>query len=272
MQDYTYYNDGVNSATAERLLDINRRFYIERGRDFSETRLRVQPGVRRTLEALRGDESILDLGCGNGGFARELSRHGHRGQYLGLDSSVPLLEDARRGTYAFPVAFVQADLVSVAHVRSVVDRAAAALSSDDSNPLKAERWPVKPERWNFITAFAFMHHVPGRERRLAVLAQVRGMLTRDGLFVLSNWQFSTNMRMQYRIQPWSNVGLGAQELDEGDYLLDWQRGGSAFRYVHEFQEGELAELAARSGFAVVNAFHSDGSDRRSGLYQVWRPA
>lgn len=272
MKDYTYYNDRVNSATAERLLDINRRFYIERGRDFSETRLRVQPGVRRTLETWRGDESILDLGCGNGAFACELSRHGHRGQYLGLDSSVPLLTEARKRTYAFPVAFAQADLVSLRHAHSVIDRGAASLSSDDPSRLKAEHWPVKPERWSLITAFAFMHHIPGRDRRLAVLAQVRGSLTRDGLFVLSNWQFSTSIRVQHRIQPWSNVGLRPHEVDDGDYLLDWQRGGSAFRYVHEFQEGELAELAAQSGFAVVNAFNSDGADHRSGLYQIWRLA
>ena len=46
------------------------------------------------LEMLKGDESILDLGCGNGEFARELAKRGHRGLYLGVDFSLPLLREA----------------------------------------------------------------------------------------------------------------------------------------------------------------------------------
>ena len=56
--------------------------------------------------------SILDLGCGNGELARTLSRRGHHGSYLGLDFSLPLLDEAEREAFAFPVQFMQADLVS----------------------------------------------------------------------------------------------------------------------------------------------------------------
>ena len=50
LKDYTYYNDRVNSATVERLLELNRQFYLQRGRDFAETRLRIQPGIKRIIE------------------------------------------------------------------------------------------------------------------------------------------------------------------------------------------------------------------------------
>jgi len=43
---------------------------------------------------LKGEESILELGCGNGELARELATRGHRGPYLGLDFSLPLLREA----------------------------------------------------------------------------------------------------------------------------------------------------------------------------------
>ena len=264
MQDCTHYNDRVNSSTAGRLQELNRRFYIERGRDFSETRLRVQPGVRRVLESLRGDESVLDLGCGNGAFARELSQHGHRGPYLGLDFSIPLLEHARRVSYAFPVRFIQTDLMLLARAPSGIHGEAAGLPSDDLNPSKSEAWPL-------ITAFAVLHHIPGGDRRLALLARVRRWLRTDGLFIHSNWQFSSSRRLQSRIRPWSSVELDANDMDEGDYLLDWRRGGKGFRYVHEFTEDELADLAAKSGFVIAETFYSDGADRRSGLYQVWQP-
>ncbi|HEY3476840.1 MAG TPA: hypothetical protein VGK56_19640 [Anaerolineales bacterium] len=57
---------------AVRLIEINREFYTRFGEAFSATRHRIQPGVRRVLEMLQGDESILDLGCGNGELARAL--------------------------------------------------------------------------------------------------------------------------------------------------------------------------------------------------------
>ena len=84
----------MNSNTAAYLIQINREFYTRFGDPFSATRHRIQPGVRRVLESLKGDESILDLGCGNGELARELAKRGHRGSYLGVDFSIPLLQEA----------------------------------------------------------------------------------------------------------------------------------------------------------------------------------
>jgi SAM-dependent methyltransferase len=251
MKDRTHYNVRVNSATAERLLDLNRRFYVERGHDFSETRLRLQPGVRRVLKTLRGDESVLDLGCGNGALARELSRRGHRGRYTGLDFSIPLLEIAEAEVYSFPARFARVEL-------PLWDTADLVAGNHDG--------------WSLIVAFAVLHHIPGRERRLALLSRVRRQLSRDGSFIHSNWQFTANPRFQQRIQPWTSAGLDALQVDADDHLLDWRRGGNALRYVHEFNEAELADLASRSGFAVAETFYSDGADHRSGLYQTWRPA
>ena len=73
---------------------------------------RIQPGVRRVLGSLDGDETILDLGCGNGELARTLARGGHRGAYLGLDFSLPLLADAESVPEGFPAEFREADLTA----------------------------------------------------------------------------------------------------------------------------------------------------------------
>src|SRR5512134_33386 len=85
----------MNEAIAARLIEVNREFYTHLAEPFSATRQRIQPGVRRVLERLKGDESILDLGCGHGELARELAKRGHRGSYLGVDFSLPLLRDAK---------------------------------------------------------------------------------------------------------------------------------------------------------------------------------
>jgi len=250
-ENYNRYNVAVNPATVERLISLNRRFYTDHGHDFSETRRRLQPGVLRLLETLHGGESILDLGCGNGELARTLSRRGHRGRYVGLDFSLPLLEEAQRQEFAFPVQFLQADIAELSIV-------------NDHLPLTGG--------WSWITAFAVLHHLPGLELRLALVRNVHDLLEQGGLFIHSNWQFLSSPRLKRRIQPWDGAGVGPEEVDANDYLLDWRVGRRGLRYIHHFDEGELAELARLGGFEVLETFYSDGENKRLSVYQVWRKA
>ncbi|MCU0488882.1 MAG: methyltransferase domain-containing protein [Anaerolineales bacterium] len=80
---------------AKRLLELNHQFYQTFAGEFSKTRQRIQPGVRRILQDIPPLASILDLGCGNGETLREFRRQGYRGRYIGLDASPRLLEIAR---------------------------------------------------------------------------------------------------------------------------------------------------------------------------------
>jgi 2-polyprenyl-3-methyl-5-hydroxy-6-metoxy-1,4-benzoquinol methylase len=235
----------MDSATAARLIRLNRDFYERFSADFSATRRRLQPGVTRLLPTFARDASILDLGCGNGELARTLARRGHRGPYLGLDFSVPLLSDASALPDGFSARFLETDLTS--------------------------DWTLKVEglTFNVITCFATLHHIPLPKLRLQFLQNVRKLLAPNGRFLLSNWQFLNSARLRARIQPWERIGLTSADADAGDYLLDWRRGGEGLRYVHQFSEEELAGLAHESGFEVMETFYSDGEGGRLGLYQVW---
>ena len=241
----------MNSATAAYLIEINREFYSRFGDSFSATRHRIQPGVRRLLGKLKGDESILDLGCGNGELARELAKRGHRGAYLGVDFSLPLLRDAELQPDGFSARFLEMDLTKL-----------SALSGQ----LSVEGgWPV-------ITAFAVLHHIPSRELRLEIMRVVNQLLQKDGLLLHSNWQFLNSEKLKTRIQDWEIVSLSVSQVDPADYLLDWRSGGRGLRYVHHFDERELEELAAASHFQIIDTFYSDGETGNLGLYQVWSPA
>jgi tRNA (uracil-5-)-methyltransferase TRM9 len=240
----------MDSNTAARLIEINREFYTHFGDSFSATRHRIQPGVRRVLESLNGNESILDLGCGNGELARELARRGQRGSYLGVDFSLPLLREAESQPDGFSAKFLQVDLTQLSAFSdqlSVVDG------------------------WSVITAFAVLHHIPSMELRLNILRIVKQLLKTEGIFVDSNWQFLNSEKLKARIQPWETAAISASEVDAGDYLLDWRSGGKGLRYVHHFNESELAELAKASGFSIMDSFYSDGERGNLGLYQVWKP-
>ncbi len=245
------YNDCMKLSTASRLIELNRDFYTRFGDSFSATRHRIQPGVRRILDILNGDEDILDLGCGNGELARALAKRNHRGSYLGLDFSLPLLREADSKLEGFSAAFKEVDLAKL----SVI--------SDQS---------LFTDNCSLITAFAVLHHIPSRELRLDMLNVVRNLLQPDGLFIHSNWQFLNSERLKARIQDWSKANLSSNDVDSNDYLLDWRSGGKGLRYVHHFDEDELCDLAEAIGFKMVDTFYSDGETGNLGLYQVWKPA
>ena len=234
----------MNKIITKQLLDLNRRFYTEYGRDFSATRRRLQTGVLRVIESLRGDESILDLGCGNGELARTLSRRGHHGSYLGLDFSLPLLNEAEREAFAFPTQFMQADLTSL---------------NWNNNDI-----------YDVVFAFAVLHHIPSLALRLQIIQKIHKHLKPDGIFIHSNWQFLNSSRLRARIQPWESIGLKETDMDANDYLLDWRRGGKGLRYVHHFDELELADLAKAGGFEIVETFYSDGENKKLSVYQTWK--
>jgi len=251
VRDYTRYNRRMDSATASRLIELNREFYTRFGDSFSATRHRIQPGVRRVLEMLRGDESILDLGCGNGELARELAKCGHRGSYLGVDFSLPLLREAESQPEGFSAQFMEADLTKL-----------SAFS---------EQLTVTGG-WSLVTAFAVLHHIPSYELRSDILKEVYKLLKPEGLFIHSIWQFLNSEKLKARIQPWDGAAVSGLEVDTGDYLLDWRSEGKGLRYVHHFDKSELTELAQATGFEVRETFYSDGETGNLGLYQVWRPA
>jgi SAM-dependent methyltransferase len=241
----------MDSATARRLVDLNRQFYQTFADDFSVTRQRLQPGVRRVLSVLDGSENILDLGCGNGETARSLAQAGFSGTFLGLDFAPALLVLARRGLDPAQFRFAEADLTG-------------------------GRWPAAIESGRlFDVAFSFatMHHIPSSRARLEMVKTIHTLLKPGGRFVHSHWQFLNSEKLKGRIQPWAYAGLPVSAVDEGDYLLAWRGSGEehGLRYAHHFSEAELGQLAEAGGFEVLETFHSDGQGGRLGLYQVWRP-
>ena len=239
----------MNADTVARLLSLNKQFYQTFGREFSSTRQRLQPGVQRILDTLTGDEALLDLGCGNGELARERMRRGQRGPYTGLDFSPPLLEVARHGWEDAPATFIRADLTSPDWDKRMLT-------------------PIR-QYFNLVTAFAVLHHIPGVDLRLGILQKVHELLRPGGQFIHSEWQFLNSDKLKSRVQAWAEVGLTDEQLDPGDYLVDWRSGGRGLRYVHHYDEAELEALAEASRFRVSSAFLSDGENGQLGLYQVW---
>jgi len=226
--------------------ELNQRFYTSFAQDFSDTRQRIQPGVASILDQVGPEASVLDLGCGNGSAAAGLAARGHSGEYAGLDAS--------------------AELVAIAGESSCHPRA-RFLAADLCEP----DWDAALQGpFEHIFCFAVLHHIPGENLRARVVKRAAALLQDGGSMWVSVWNFMASERLKARILPWSAIDIEEREVESGDTLLDWRRGGSGIRYVHHFSEDELAALAASAGLQAAGTIYSDGENGRLGLYQCWQ--
>ncbi len=235
----------MRDDVANRLLQINQEFYQTFGLAFAETRRRLQPGVRTILEAISPEAAVLDLGCGSGEVARALAASGFHGRYVGLDWSRSLLDQARRAGIPPWVSLEAIDLSVPGWSRAVSGH------------------------FDVLLAFALLHNLPGQERRAAFVREAVSRMADGGRMVVSVWNFLASGRLRRRVVSWEEIGQRAGDVEAGDYLLDWRRGGRGLRYVHHFSPQELTALARGAGLVVERQFFSDGEGGRLGLYQVW---
>jgi SAM-dependent methyltransferase len=235
------------------LRSINSEFYQTFGQSFADTRGRLQPGVVGLLDELPQSANVLDLGCGHGQIARWRLVRGDSGLYCGVDSSPPLLALTDDLASQDNIAFTHLDLAE----------------PDWSTGLKQEVEWVPSEGFDWVFAFAVMHHLPGEITRQRFVQQAVEFLGPHGRMAVSNWNFMASPRLQERILTWETIDLEAKQVEAGDYLLDWRRDGQGLRYIHHFDQAELSSLAEAAGLRVIDTFFSDGETGNLGLYQVW---
>ncbi len=95
------------------------------------------------LAELTGDESVLDVGCGNGRYLAELHTRGHRGFACGADLSEGMLRSAR------PVAGDAPLLVS-----------------------DAQALPFASDSFDVVLVMHMLYHVPDRAQAIAEIRRV----------------------------------------------------------------------------------------------------
>jgi SAM-dependent methyltransferase len=229
----------MEEAVVRRLVALNAAFYERLAGPFAASRLAPQPGYDRLAAFARPGASVLDVGCGPARFGRVLRGRELEFTYCGVDFSAPLLTAAGD----FPGRLVQRDLSLADSLTGLGD-------------------------FDLIVCLSTLQHIPGRANRSRLLAEMRDHLQAGGIIALANWQFLANTRQRRKIRTWDAVGLSATDVEPGDYLLTWERGGVGLRYVAFIDAAETEALANAVGLRVSEQYDSDGREGDLNLYTI----
>lgn len=250
------------NKTVQKLNELNRAFYTKQAISFHETRQVSWPGWGRVSDLIVtngyivNNPKILDIGCGNGRFLKELysNRVIERGSYVGIDSSKELIEIAEENVKEVKNVFLQfyhLDLVSKPDIVRYLNT-----------------------KFNLVVMFGLMHHIPDYQNRLNLINQAMRLLDKEGLLVISFWQFMKTSRLSQKRLPENKVkevlGELHSDLEEGDYLLDWDNSALA-RYCHNFSDDELEKLQSDIvdlGYTIKDSYSADGKEGNLNRYLV----
>ena len=266
----------MERAFAQRLIELNNRFYRLNAPSFSRTRQAPWPGWERALEVAgehlghgQGDPNrplrVFDLASGNLRFEAFLAEQADRPLELyGVDSCDELAFD--ESGHADSVTGFMYRKLDVLEALMGKSRSGAALLADV---------PAA----DLSVCFGFMHHVPGADLREDVLRMLLARTRAGGIAAVSFWAFAEDPRLARKAvgataraakePPFE--GFSTRSFEPGDYLLDWQ-GAAPYRYCHSFGEDEVSRLAeAVSGDAdEVGRFSADGRTGNLNRYLILR--
>ncbi|MCH2173140.1 class I SAM-dependent methyltransferase [Myxococcota bacterium] len=254
----------MNDDTVQALNSINRSFYADFSDEFGASRQSPWPGWIRLLSAIdrSWDSSpnwkILDVGCGNGRFARFLAENlpdrCRAIRYVGVDASSHLLTEARAS-----------DLPLESLNYHVLDFVEARLSKR-----------LRECDFDLAVLFGVIHHVPGHQHRHQLLTDITSRLRPGGLLALTAWQFQDFQRFRDKIVPWKAYNqqahrpIALRELEPGDHLLPWGDQTGAVRYCHFANDEELNQIFDDLDCELVETFLADGREGDLNRYYVLR--
>jgi SAM-dependent methyltransferase len=230
----------LKRETVEALRAINRRFYQERGAEFSRTRERPWRGWReilaRSSSLLPERPRVLDVGCGNGRFARFLEeRLGREFVYCGIDESPLALAEARK------------------RIPEREDRLFLECDFLDE--------PLPEGKFDWVALFGVLHHVPSEQLRFGLLKRLSDGLSPGGLLTIAVWHFDRDPRLRKKIVPWEElrgIAVDRADLEPGDHLLTWGRAPEAHRYCHAFGAEEEERMIAAPALELFASFDIEG--------------
>jgi len=229
----------MDPKLAQEIIADTARGYDLISEKFSQTRNHLWRDLEFIGSYCKKGDKVLDFGCGNGRLWEFLQKKNI--DYTGLDISDKLLAKAKNQFRGPGINFQK-------------------ISGLDSLPLESDSF-------NAVYAIAVFHHLPGKEIRKKMAAELYRILRPEGTVVITVWNLwpaSTHgddcsstrggQKKYWRniFFNWEEKLLGRSFLDWNDCYIDFQdnRGRIFPRYHHAFTKKELAGLFSQAGFSI----------------------
>lgn len=171
--------------------------------------------------------NVLDLGCGNGRLFFSLKdKHIN---YIGLDNSSGLLQQAQENLEGEKVKLIDGDFLNI---------------------------PLPDNSIDLVCAVASFHHLPSTEIRLKALKEIQRVLKPNGKVFISVWNLYQKKYLRFVLESIFRLG----RYDFGDTFIKL---GGVKRYYHAFTPLSFVRLISKSNFRIVSKHYYKNTQKSS---------
>ncbi|MBD3270274.1 methyltransferase domain-containing protein [Candidatus Peregrinibacteria bacterium] len=220
----------MNDKTTKILLNKVKSSYNQIANEFSDTRVYPWKEFDLFKPYLQENDFIIDLGCGNGRLLNYLYKKylNNNFKYLGIDNSEGLLKKAK--AIHDEGLFILGDQLEI---------------------------PLADNKADIIFNIAAFHHIPSYKLRMKALKEMRRVLKKDGILIITVWNLWQKKYLKYTIKAilLSIVTFGKYSFN--DFFIPWKKNDGKVlskRYYHSFLPSEINTLCKKAGFEIVENF------------------
>ena len=218
----------MKEKTKKEILISVKRTYNSIAEDFSKTRKTGWQEFEEFLNYINDNDSIIDLGCGNGRFYQFL-KNKRKVKYIGIDNSKKLLEEAKK--------IVKKETTKLKASTSKLKTSSSKFIEGDLLKVPAQNASAK-----VVACIAAFHHLPSKELREKSLKEMHRVLQKNGKLILTVWNLLEQPKYEKDVTKakikWLTT-LGKYE--KRGLSIPW--GGEKIpRYYYAFKEKEIEKL------------------------------